>query len=204
MAAPPNKTIGNLGGKWVQNRDLSDSVEPALAIQGINWLVRKAVTVCTVTLLVKQYVDDEGKTHIDIDQVATGGVKGTSEKRIIDFQFREHSDWLFGPAKGQSKFVTPDELRALVAEGSEARTKGWVNDDFLAQGFIESAEEATAPEGKTFLYNHVESVGNGWTATQAWGFELIGGERHYTRHVCVAKGDQFASFKFVFDWNSEL
>ncbi|KLU85318.1 hypothetical protein MAPG_04346 [Magnaporthiopsis poae ATCC 64411] len=41
MAAPPSKTLRDLNGKWVMNKTLSDSTEPALALQGIGWLYLK-------------------------------------------------------------------------------------------------------------------------------------------------------------------
>ncbi|KAI1261747.1 hypothetical protein F5Y18DRAFT_191545 [Xylariaceae sp. FL1019] len=199
MAAPPNKTIGNHGGKWVQNHALCDSIDPALQIQGIGWLIRKAVSVATVTLHIKQYNDSEGQPHIDIDQVATGGLKGTSEHRTLDFQFREHSDWLFGTAKGQSKFVTKEELDAIVAEQTK---QGILQDDFLSKGFIDEDSEKTE-DGKLLVYNHVVS-NNGWFATQTWGFQVIGGERRYTRHICVSKEGKFANVQLIFDWAGEL
>ena len=47
-------------------------------------------------LYVKHYTDDEGKEHIDIEQVGTGGIKGNNERRILDWTFRNFDDSLFG------------------------------------------------------------------------------------------------------------
>src|SRR5262245_39919282 len=44
--------------------------------------------------------------HIDIEQTATGGIKGTTEKRALDWTYRGHSDWLFGELQGRSRMNT--------------------------------------------------------------------------------------------------
>ena len=64
--------------------------------------MRKAISLATVYLDVKEYVDDKGETHIDIDQTATGGIKGTSEKRVLDWKIPEntHKDGIFGEVEG--------------------------------------------------------------------------------------------------------
>lgn len=41
----------------------------------------------TITLAVKQYRDDDGVEHIDIEQTATGGIKGTTENRTLDWTY---------------------------------------------------------------------------------------------------------------------
>jgi hypothetical protein len=56
-----------------------------LALQGIGWFIRKAIGLATVSLEVKQYegppsedspADAPHVTHVDIEQTATGGLKG--------------------------------------------------------------------------------------------------------------------------------
>ncbi|KAI0102143.1 hypothetical protein GGR51DRAFT_527942 [Nemania sp. FL0031] len=195
MAAPASKTITSLNGKWSLNKTLSDPTDPALALQGMGWLLRKAIGAANVVLAVTEYVDSEtGKTHIDIEQTASG-LRGTSEARVLDWQPREHKDWLFGRVEGRSKFVaTLSELASLVAEDSEARKSGWVDSDFLALDWLEE-------EGGV-IFNHV-AADAGWFATQAWGFQDVGGERRYVRNVVVAKGGKFESFKMIYDFLEE-
>lgn len=123
-------------------------------------------------------------THIVIDQQATGGVKGTTEKRCLDATFREHSDWLFGHVRGQSKWVSAADI----------------GDEFLASGWLEDEAEKAGPGGETHIWSHVESLDNGWTATQVWGFQTVDGERRYARNVVVAKGDKKVEFKLVYDY----
>ncbi|KAK3310642.1 uncharacterized protein B0T15DRAFT_44448 [Chaetomium strumarium] len=193
MAAPASKNIGDLTGKWVMNKAQSSNVEPGLALQGIGWVTRKAVTMATVTLHVKQFVAPPSPpadpaspavTHIEIEQTGTGGFKGTTEKRCLDYTFREHSDWLFGHVKGQTKFVAAEE----------------VQDEFLKSGWLEGDDEKGGPNGETHVLSYVESLDNGWTATQIWGFKIIEGVRKYCRNVVIAKGGERVELQLVYDY----
>lgn len=193
MAAPASKTIADLSGKWTTNKAQSTSVEPALALQGVGWMTRKAVGLSTVSLDVKHYsappsppADPSGPevSHVEIEQTGTGGLKGSTEKRCLDFTFRDHSDWLFGNVKGKSKWVKASEI----------------DDAHLAKGWLEGDEEATGPDGASHILSHVESYDAGWTATQIWGFQLVEGVRKYVRNIVVAKDAQRVELKLVYDY----
>lgn len=226
MAAPADKTLRNLNGTWVmvsancldtdegschkptltkaslttlrpvshlifipvqiyqadhshQNKSLSDSADPALALQGVGWLTRKAIGLATVTLHIKEYVDESGVTHVDIQQTATGGVKGTAENRTLDDTFREHSDWLFGSVKGRTGWVA---------------SKAEIADEFLQKGWEDGQAE--------FVVGYVESLDNGWTARQVWGFQVVNGERRHARNIVVAKGSERVEMRLVYDFYS--
>jgi hypothetical protein len=77
-----------------------------LALQGVPWLKRKIILLAIVTLSVKEYVDAENITHIDLDQTATGGVQGTTELRILDWSETTHEDHIFGNVKSRNRRVT--------------------------------------------------------------------------------------------------
>ncbi|KAI2626314.1 hypothetical protein GGS21DRAFT_268074 [Xylaria nigripes] len=192
MAAPASKTVHNLSGKWTLNKALSDSTDPPLALQGIGWILRKGIAAASVLLTVKQYTDDAGTSHIDIDQVASG-LKGTSELRVLDWTEREHKDWIFGRVDGKSRFITLSELTALVAPDGQARKEKWCDSDYLVRDWISDAEGNTE-----FVISFVRADA-GWTTLQVWGFQMVGGERRYTRNIAVAKGDKFENFRLVFD-----
>lgn len=186
MAAPPEVTMKNLTGTFVMNKSLSDDTDAVLALQGIGWFTRKAIALATVTLHVKQYIDDAGLTHIDIDQTATGGIKGTSEIRTLDWVEREHNDHIFGDLKGKNRWCTLD-----------------VPDDaFLKDGWLEGEEENSGPNGERHMQGFVVNEKNGWTGEQIWGFAIIDGKRYYTRRVVVSKGDKVLKTRLVYDWQS--
>lgn len=54
-------------------------------MQGISWFTRKAIALANLMLDIKQYRDDDGVEHIDIVQTLTGGIKGTTENRTLDW-----------------------------------------------------------------------------------------------------------------------
>lgn len=167
-----------------QNKTLSDSADPALALQGVGWLTRKAIGLATVTLHAKEYADEAGVTHVDIQQTATGGVKGNTENRTLDDTFREHTDWLFGHVRGRTGWVA-----------SRDQINGDGKDEFLVGGWEEAQSE--------WIVSNVESLDRGWTACQVWGFRAVNGERRYCRNVVVAKGEERVELRLVYDFLPE-
>jgi len=144
---------------------------------------------------VKQYTDANGVVHIEIDQEASGVPSGgTHEHRTLDFQERELTDRVFGKIKGQTKFIGADEIASVIAE------KGVSDGGHLSSDWIESDAEKTGPNGASHVFNHVASVEEGWTATQVWGFQNVGGERRYVRNVVVAKNGESQKFKMIYDF----
>jgi hypothetical protein len=167
-----------------QNKTLSDDTDAVLALQGIGWWTRKAISLATVTLHVKQYSDEDGSTHIDIEQTATGGLKGTTELRHLVWTFQEHDDHIFGHLKGKSRWLGLDA----------------VEDDFLKDGWLEGDEENAGPAGERHIESYVENEEKGWTADQIWGFAIFDGQRYYTRRVVVTKGSEVMKVRLVYNW----
>lgn len=201
MAAPAEKTIHDLSGRWIlvclpndfwvvsssntaQNKSISDNSEPVLALQGIGFLTRKGIGLASISLDINQYTAPpkppstatDVVTHIDITQTASG-LKSTQEDRCIDDFFRGHADWLFGKVRGKSSWVSLEEI----------------DDEFLKTGWLVEGD------GK-LLKSYVESQDDDWIATQIWGFEMVEGERRYTRHVVVTKKDQRVQIRMVYDY----
>lgn len=187
MAAPAEITIKDISGDWVMNKTLSDDTDAVLALQGVSWLTRKAIAWATVTLHIKQSVDDQAVTHIDIEQTATGGIKGTTELRTLDWVERPHSDTHFGELKGRSEWIAPGSPKwdALDAYLKEA----WEEDD----------AEKGGPNGETHVHSFVINEERGWTAEQIWGFAIVEESRYYTRRVVVKKGKESLSIRLVYD-----
>ena len=189
-----------------QNKSLSDSVEPSLSLQGIGFLTRKAIVLATVTLHVKQFADAhkppstaEGEcVHIHIQQVATGGIKGTTENRCIDNEDREHTDWLFGTVASRSLWCHAG-ADAIAAAAAEAGTP------FLATNWLTDDSEKTGPDGAAHLVSIAvnKDAAGGWTACQVWGFQTIGGERRYARNIVLKKGGKTIEMRLVYDYVPE-
>jgi len=183
MAAPESCTTLDLSGKFVMNKDLSDSSDRILQLQGVGWIKRKAIEFATVTLNVKHYKDDDSIEHIDIDQVITANFPGTSENRTLDWIDRHKEDGLFG-------FVVSKTRRLAVAEIDDAHLRGEWLADTLRDGAIHSI--ARSDTEKSHLV---------WTAEQVWGFESIKEERRYTRRVKFdfKDGDEVHEIRLVYD-----
>lgn len=161
------------------------------AQQGMSWVTRKAISYATVTLNVNQYTDSENVGHIDIDQTLTGGIKGTTEKRIADWNGREHSDHIFGTVEGRSRFlsgskgedgkVRPDVDVCTNIGGNgvgDARVKKFLRGEILAddsecEGFLVEDGDGLGVWFQSFVENKDE--GYGWTAEQVWIFSLVAG-----------------------------
>lgn len=135
---------------WLRTADFSQ--------QGISWITRKAISYATITLSISEYVepdpaaDNKPVVNINIEQTATGGIKGTTEKRVLSWVEREHSDHIFGNCVGQSRFVrgSKDE-NGKVRPDVDVQTKIGGNgvDDNTVRRFLrgEILPDGTETEG---------------------------------------------------------
>jgi hypothetical protein len=92
----------------------------------------------------KHFKSEDGVEHIDIDQIATGGIKGTSEHRTLDGVEREHEDYIFGKVKGVTTWVKLEDI----------------TDDFLKSGWLPEANE------HGLIRSFAENVDGKWKAEQ--------------------------------------
>jgi len=182
MAAPADKSIKDLNGVWTMNKKLSGDTDAILSLQGINWFIRKAIGLMTVTLVVKQYVDEDGVEHIDITQPGAAGIEGTKELRHLNGEWRDHEDHIFGLVKGTTKWIKISDLKDDDAD-----------EKFLKQNWLPETLDGEAVD------SYVESV-NGWTARQVWGFGEVDGLRRYVRRVVVKKGGKTQQQVLVYDF----
>ncbi|KAJ5281159.1 hypothetical protein N7478_006531 [Penicillium angulare] len=213
MAAPADITIKNLNGQWVMDANLSDPTDPILALQGMSWLFRKGLSYATVTLHVHEYKDEHNPAvyHIDVDQVITGGITGTSERRTLDWEEREHADDIFGNLKGRSRMFRGangrpalDKQTKVGEPEGDARVEKFLLGETLvdgsaSEGFLIEDEGAEFGVGEgLFAHSWVVNEESGWSAEQVWGFEIIQGERHYVRRVAVVKDKQIELARLVY------
>ena len=111
-------------------------------------MMRKIISMATITLTVSEYIEEgTNLTHIDIQQVATGGISGTTERRTLDWEFRDHSDGIFGEVQGKSRWV----LLENVDKGTDREwlTRGWLDES-----------------GGEHVQSYVVSQKASWTAEQ--------------------------------------
>jgi hypothetical protein len=106
-------------------------------------------------LSVKDFVDAENITHIDLDQTATGGIQGTTELRVLDWSETPHKDDIFGSLKSRNRWLT--DLKAAES-GNGGPLQAYLTDGWL--------DEKVGPNGEGFVQNWVINEEGGWTAEQ--------------------------------------
>jgi len=173
------------------NKTLSDDLDPLLTLQGVNWFVRKAISLATVVITINEYTEDD-TVHVDITSVAAG-VSTTQENRILDWMDHEHSDRVFGKVMGKSRFFKAADFK-MEGPGPE--------EDVI---FLKAEKLRDLQTDSRFLEDeHIQSwaasQGGGWTAEQIWGFEQINEARYYTRRVVVRKEAEVGRARLVYDY----
>jgi hypothetical protein len=176
MAVPDEITTRSLTGIYTLNRTLSDSSQTVLKMQNINFLVRSAVAYSTVTVTLQQYTDPTGLHHLDQEQLSTGGIRNF-EDRVMDWQWTDKENWIWGKVRGHSRYVKLSEIE----------------DSYLREGWENSDGE--------FVEGYVESAKDGWSAQQIWGFAVVDGERRHVRRILAKKpGWEEQRIRMVYDW----
>lgn len=162
-------------------------------------MTRKALAWATVTLHVKQEVAADGFTHITIANTVTGGIKGTTEARTLDYTYREHEDHIFGSLRGRSRWLDPS---SPSAQPNPAFPEEGIMDGYLMDGWLEEGEGA-GPGGESKVQSTSISNDKGWTADQIWGFAIVDGKRYHVRRVVVRKGNEVLKARLVYDWQGK-
>jgi hypothetical protein len=200
MHLPLKRTSLSCLTNTTQNKALSDSPDPVLALQGVGWLTRKTIGLATVTQHLKQTptTGEDGKptTHIEIEQLVTGGLKGSTESRIMDWQYRGHTDWLFGTLQGRSRYTT---LKA-IAEENAGKAKEEEDIKYLSEGWLPETADGEIVE------SFVDNDGAKWTGWQIWGFALINNERKLTRRFAIRRKNkaEVVRIQLTYDWIGSL
>lgn len=188
MAVPTHITTRNLSGVYTMNKQLSDSSQQTLKMQNVGWLVRQAVQYSNIEVTLKQYTtpaegDKPEVEHLDQYQVSTGGM-GNSEERIMDWQTGVIKNKIWGEVRGRSRYATLDQIEEAWL------TEGW--------------DETCTGQGE-IVEGYVESVKDGWTAYQIWGFAVVEGQRRHVRRILAKrKGWKDEKVRMVYDWKGPV
>jgi hypothetical protein len=153
----------------------SDDISPILKLQGVNTLLRKAISTASVYLKISQPSENE----IRMDQTATAvSIPGTTGQYILDYEWRKYRDPFFGQIRGRSRWIDRGEVE-------EERLKDGL--DNLEEGRL---IEATGGDRRGQV-----------SATHIWGFLEIQGERKHVRKVVVkGKNHEEVRIVMVYDW----
>ncbi|OQE15880.1 hypothetical protein PENSTE_c026G03300 [Penicillium steckii] len=182
MAAPYSKSIRDLNGIWPLNKSLSGDINELLRLQDVPWLLRRGIMMSRIALHTFQQVDSSGVTTITIHNMASGGIKGTTETRVVDGDSREHTDYIWGHVKGLCRFMPTGDT---------------TTDDKLSGDWSEETREGEC------IVDETSAVDGSWSSVmiKVWGFEIIDNSRYLVRHVTVKRGNESSSAKLVYEYN---
>lgn len=152
-----------------------------LKIQNVGFLQRKAIGAAhlelTITVSGGEGAADGGATRFDTVIRPSLGPTST-EERVLDWgRASEVRHPLFGNGTARARWATVGELG---------------DDEFLAAGW----EDA---EGEVILMEN--TMDSGVVTRLVHGFEVVGGERHYVRHVVSKnKKGEVAKVRLVYNY----
>ncbi|KXJ84894.1 hypothetical protein Micbo1qcDRAFT_186843 [Microdochium bolleyi] len=190
MAAPNACTIENLSGTWT--------------MQGINWVVRRAIGLAEVTVKKHQFVSNHPGTstprvQIAIVQTTSTGMGGTLDNRYLDWSENHQEDRLFGNTKVQTRFIGGSSSDGMVLPDLELQTpiddpnilkflRGEIGDNLEpSEGYLVEAPKGVFPgvvnEEGLWIHVFIRNQTGLWRVEQVWGFENINNERRLVRRT---------------------
>ncbi|KAF2013082.1 hypothetical protein BU24DRAFT_425642 [Aaosphaeria arxii CBS 175.79] len=179
MAAPPEKTVRDINGSWLLNKALSGSTEKLMALQGVSWLMRKAILLAEITICIDQHGSGPDTTII-LENKANFGIKATTETRKLDWVTAYHKDSIWGEVYGRSKFVSAAE----------------VSQDATLMGLFQHFEM----EVQDIVYSEAGATSGTWNSQMVWAFETISETRYFVRNTRVSKAADEEFARIVYDY----
>ncbi|KAK4235664.1 hypothetical protein C8A03DRAFT_17622 [Achaetomium macrosporum] len=175
-----------MSGTWILNRQLSDDFDSTFQLQGISWPIRKILSWAGVALHLTQTSapssSSPGKppvTTITAKQTITPGGFNSEEAYVLDNSVKHASLPIFGAVSVRARYTPLDEI-----EDAELR-------------------ERLAKDGATVaIQEFAESKGGDWKTEGVWGFEVIGGERRFTRTNITTGRRERVVARLVYDYRA--
>lgn len=147
-------------------------------MQGVNWLTRKVIGMATITMNVKQTIDETTKDmHLNIENQPSGGMPASQENRVLNWTPVELNHPLFGNIRGKSRQIKLADLE----------------DAYLKSGWEEGTEDLLQ-----FYTEHLDKAGV--VTQQIVGFMVVDGVRRQARQVLVTSGDDRLEIRLVYDY----
>ena len=148
--------------------------------------MRKSFAFATIYLKILQYPVKDSKasqlsTKIDCIQTATGGLAGTTEERVLDWEIGDHTDYFFGTVTGRSHFIhgaiakdgsiRPEFELQTVTQSAEIKQflRGEIELDWTkSPGFLVEEQDEISENQTRGLWVHTfeRNDKSGWTAEQ--------------------------------------
>jgi len=182
-----------------------------LQLQGINWIIRKTISMTEVTVKMKHFLGINTQTGASVPQITITqstnmnvNMSGTTENRFLDWSENPQEDHIFGKTVVQSRIIGGQTSSDGISRPfMDVQTS--VNDPDIAKFLRGEVDENLQPcsgflvEPPLKEYHHlkeghagvwlnivIRSQDSKWMAEQVWGFEMVSNERRYTRRVVVS------------------
>jgi hypothetical protein len=157
---------------------LSDDASPALELQNVSWMIRKAISKAHVVMAITQIEDlDSGVLSLTSSQATLG--RTVADTRVLDWDKElVASHPLFGQTRTRSRQVM---------------TKDIIYDDYLVEA---------ATEDECAVEILAESMDGTWKSHQLWRLEMVDGAQRQTRRAVVSNNGRKAHVRIVYDKTS--
>ncbi|KAJ5747126.1 uncharacterized protein N7511_008822 [Penicillium nucicola] len=189
MSAPDSNTLPDITGTWILNRKHSTDPEEVFALQGVPWIIRKALKHARLSLQLWQTTTDavsggetdstsssESVTRLRLKQVVSPGSFDSEGAYPVDGTPQELSLPIFGDLTMRLQFINTSDII----------------EDTLREKLIKSSINAEV------IQEIAKNTTKGWDAEVIWGFEEIEGNKYLTRNISTTKGNDKVIARMVY------
>lgn len=105
--------LQDLAGSWKLNKSLSDDISSVFVVQGINGLLRKAMSSASVKVKIRQ----PKANHYTFSQYAkAASIPGTSQQYLVDNEWRIEKDALYGDVTRRNLWVDLSQVKETMTD----------------------------------------------------------------------------------------
>jgi hypothetical protein len=130
---------------------------------------------------IKDSEASQPSTKIDCIQTATGGLSGTTEEYVLDWELASHTDYFYGTVQGRCRFIhgatgkdgviRPEFELQTATQSAEIKQflRGEIELDWTkSPGFLVETQDGISEDRTPGLWVHtfVRNEKSGWTAEQ--------------------------------------
>jgi len=176
MSAPESMTIQDISGSWTTSKTLSDDNDAILAAQGIGYLIRKGMQMCSFTLNMVHNSTASPPT-LAVTAVPSGGYfKGATEMKTLDGKPVERKDFVLGSVAIKLEALTSTEE---------------LEDAYLRDGWV----------GEGGLSEIIVNEKAGWTNDGVWGFVAVNGDKYLAKKsVLTTKKGEIEKCRMILEY----
>lgn len=120
-------------------------------------------------------------TKVRVNQSIWPGGFNNEDDYVLDSKTREATVPIFGTIAMYAKYTPLSEL-----EDAEYRAR-------LEEG----------QTGAAVIQEIAKNEGVGWDAVGTWGFEILDGQRYFTRTTITTKGEEVVPVRLVYDYRED-